>query len=186
MSDVLVYRAHVADARRPSRPRLLDPEDLGRHVDRLFRAAWALCGHPHDAEDLVQETYAKVLARPRILRRGDELAYLLKVLRNVHISRHRAASARPAEVPLQDRAETPDLRGRWEPEASLEIRALFVAIAELPPDFRDVIVAVDVLGMSYAEAARVVGAKEATVTTRLHRARSRLAEHAERAVVVGR
>jgi RNA polymerase sigma-70 factor, ECF subfamily len=186
VSDALVYRAHVADARRPSRPRLLDPEELGRHVDRLFRAAWALCGHPHDAEDLVQETYAKVLARPRILRGGDELAYLLKVLRNVHISRHRSSTARPAEVPLQDRAETPDLQGRWEPEAALEIRALFAAISELPPEFRDVVVAVDVLGMSYAEAAKIVGAKEATVTTRLHRARTRLAQHAERAEVVRR
>jgi RNA polymerase sigma-70 factor (ECF subfamily) len=171
----------VADARRPLRPRLLDPEELGVHVDRLFRAAWAMCGHPQDAEDLVQETYARVLARPRFLRRGDELGYLLRVLRNVHISRHRAASARPREVPLQERAEVRD--GRWQPEAALEIRALFAAIAELPPDFRDVLVAIDVMGLSYAEAARVVGAKESTVTTRLHRARSRLAQQPELAPV---
>jgi RNA polymerase sigma-70 factor, ECF subfamily len=171
----------VADARLPFRPRLLDPEDLGRHVDRLFRAAWALCGHPHDAEDLVQETYARVLARPRLLR-GDELAYLLRVLRNVHVSRHRAASARPPEVPLEDRAELRD--ERWRPEAGLEVRALFGAIAELPPEFRDVLVAVDVLGLSYAEAGRAVGAKEATVTTRLHRARTRLAEQPELAQMV--
>jgi RNA polymerase sigma-70 factor (ECF subfamily) len=173
----------VADARGSFRPRLLDPEDLGRHVDRLFRAAWAMCGHPHDAEDLVQETYARVLARPRILRRGDEVGYLLRVLRNVHVSRHRAASARPQEVPLEDRAEMRDGRGRWEPEAALEVRALFAAISALPPDFRDVVVAVDVLGLSYAETARAVGAKESTVTTRLHRARTRLTEGAGRAAV---
>jgi RNA polymerase sigma-70 factor (ECF subfamily) len=172
----------VADARRPTRPRLLDPEDLGRHVDRLFRAAWAMCGHPHDAEDLVQETYARVLSRPRLLRRGDELAYLLRALRNVHESRHRAAAARPQEVPLGDRGEPSD--ARWQPEAALEVRALFAAISELPPDFRDVLVAVDVLGLSYAEAARVVGAKEATVTTRLHRARTRLAEQPDLAPLV--
>jgi RNA polymerase sigma-70 factor, ECF subfamily len=177
-----VYGVGVADARRPLRPRLLDPEDLGAHVDRLFRAAWALCGHPHDAEDLVQETYARVLARPRLLR-GDELGYLLKVLRNVHVSHHRAATARPAEVPLQDRAEMRDHSGRWEPEAALEVRALFAAISELPPDFRDVLVAIDVLGLSYAEAARAVGAKESTVTTRLHRARARLAQQPARAEI---
>jgi RNA polymerase sigma-70 factor, ECF subfamily len=178
-----IYRVRVADARGSFRPRLLDPEDLGRHVDRLFRAAWAMCGHPHDAEDLVQETYARVLARPRILRRGDEVGYLLRVLRNVHVSRHRAASARPQEVPLEDRAEMRDGRGRWEPEAALEVRALFAAISALPPDFRDVVVAVDVLGLSYAETARAVGAKESTVTTRLHRARTRLTEGAGRAAV---
>jgi RNA polymerase sigma-70 factor (ECF subfamily) len=178
-----IYRGEVDDARRPFRPRLLNPEDLGRHVDRLFRAAWAMCGHPHDAEDLVQETYARVLARPRMLRRDDEIGYLLKVLRNVHISRHRAASVRPQEVALQGRAEVRDAQGRWEPEAALEVRALFAAIAELPPDFRDVVVAVDVLGLSYAETARAVGAKESTVTTRLHRARTRLAGQDDRAGV---
>jgi RNA polymerase sigma-70 factor (ECF subfamily) len=181
VTSAALYRVPVADARESLLPRLLDPEDLGRHVDRLFRAAWALCGHSHDAEDLVQETYARVLARPRLLRRGDEIGYLLKVLRNVHVSRHRAASVRPQEVTLEDRAEVGDARGRWEPEAALEVRTLFAAIADLPPDFRDVIVAIDVLGLSYAEAAKAVGAKESTVTTRLHRARTRLAEGAHRA-----
>jgi RNA polymerase sigma-70 factor (ECF subfamily) len=185
VSAAAVYRVAVADARRTLRPRLLDPDDLGRHVDRLFRAAWAMCGHPHDAEDLVQETYARVLARPRLLRRGDELAYLLRVLRNVHVSRHRAASVRPQEVPLQEGVDVRDARGRWQPEAALEIAALFTAISELPRDFRDAVVAVDVLGLSYAEAARVIGAKEATVTTRLYRARTRLAQQSDSARVGG-
>jgi RNA polymerase sigma-70 factor, ECF subfamily len=185
VSTAALYRIGVADARGTPRPRLLDPEDLGRHVDRLFRAAWAMCGHLHDAEDLVQETYARVLARPRLLRRGDELGYLLKVLRNVHVSRHRAASVRPQEVPLEDRAEARDAHGRWDPEAALEVRSLFAAIADLPPDFRDVVVAVDILGLSYAEAGRAVGAKESTVTTRLHRARTRVAQAAGPAEVKG-
>jgi RNA polymerase sigma-70 factor, ECF subfamily len=183
VNAVAFYRAGVADGRRPIGPRLLDPEDLGGHVDRLFRAAWAMCGDPHDAEDLVQETYARVLARPRLLRRGDEIGYLLKVLRNLHISRHRAASVRPREVSMHDREEMRDARRRWEPEAALEVRNLFAAISELPPEFRDVLVAVDVVGLSYAETARAVGAKEATVTTRLHRARTRLAQQDDRAAV---
>ena len=49
--------------------RLLEAERLPDHSDRLFRAAYALCGTSHDAEDLVQETYARVLRRPRFIRR---------------------------------------------------------------------------------------------------------------------
>ena len=54
--------------------------------------------------------------------------------------------------------------------------ALFAAIAALPPDFRDALVAIDLVGMSYREAARALRVREATVTTRLHRARRRLGD----------
>ena len=57
-------------------PRLVGSEPLCEQLDRLHRAAGALCGSPHDAEDLVQETLVRVLARPRRLRRGSEPAYL--------------------------------------------------------------------------------------------------------------
>src|ERR1044072_7387421 len=60
---------------------LLDPDRLGDHIDRLYRAAWALSGSREDAEDLVQETYARVLSRPRLLRREDDLGYLLRAPR---------------------------------------------------------------------------------------------------------
>ena len=128
----------------------------------------------------MQETYARVLARPRLLRRGDEDRLPAQGAAQRPRQPPRAASARPQEVTLEDRAEVGDARGRWEPEAALEVRTLFAAIADLPPDFRDVVVAVDVLGLTYAEAAKAVGAKESTVTTRLHRARTRLAEGAGR------
>src|SRR3954465_5098465 len=62
--------------------RWLDRERLPDHFDRLYRAACALCGSREDAEDLVQETCARVLRRPRLLR-SSELAYLIGVLRNV-------------------------------------------------------------------------------------------------------
>ena len=75
--------------------RPLDPEQLGDHLDRLYRAAWALTGSREEAEDLVQDTYTRVLTRPRMLRNDDDLGYLLRVLRNTHISRHRAAERRP-------------------------------------------------------------------------------------------
>ena len=47
----------------------LEPEALGKHLDRLYRAAWALCGSREDAEDLVQETYTRVLAKRRTIGR---------------------------------------------------------------------------------------------------------------------
>src|ERR1700745_1522977 len=81
-------------------PRPLDPTVLPDHIDVLYRAAWALCGSRHEAEDLVQETFAQVLRRPRLLRSDDNLGYLLRALRNTHITRHRAAMRRPNTVPL--------------------------------------------------------------------------------------
>jgi len=69
---------------------------LADHLDRLYRAAYALSGSRHDAEDLVQETCARVLARPRHVRSEDEQGYLLRALRNTWIDFERARSARPA------------------------------------------------------------------------------------------
>jgi RNA polymerase sigma-70 factor (ECF subfamily) len=156
-------------------PRRLEPDRLGDHLDRLFRAAWAMCGNPHDAEDLVQETYAKVLARPRFVRHDDDLGYLLRALRNQHISRLRRAGRRPQEVELDD-DHAGDARG---PELAYEVGELFTAISQLPDDHREAIVAIDVAGLSYREAAQALGVKEATITTRLHRARRRVARSME-------
>jgi RNA polymerase sigma-70 factor (ECF subfamily) len=152
----------------------LDPDALGEHVDRLYRAAWAMCGDPHDAEDLVQETCARVLARPRMVRHGDDLGYLLRALRNTNADRLRRRGRRVAEVPLDDERTATgfDLRA---PETAFEVGELFRAIAALPADACDAVVAVDVVGLSYAEAAAALQVKEATLTTRLHRARSRVA-----------
>ena len=66
--------------RRPAY--VLDPARLPDHIDALYRAAWGLCGSRADAEDLVQTTFLHVLKRPRIIRNGNERAYLLRVLRN--------------------------------------------------------------------------------------------------------
>src|SRR4051812_45142150 len=150
-------------------PRVLDPARLADHVDRLYRAAWAMCGSREEAEDLVQETYARVLARPRWLRGEDDLGYLLRVLRNTHISRRRAAGRRPVGTPFSEDAPEPEDPGTgWRPEAALDVDLLFALIAQLPDSFREALVAVDVCGLSYAEAGRVLGVREATITTRLH------------------
>jgi RNA polymerase sigma-70 factor, ECF subfamily len=152
----------------------LDPERLGDHVDRLYRAALALTGVPADAEDLVQDTYVRILARPRFMRTADDLGYLLQVLRNTFLTRRRDAGRRPREVLLDE--ETGALRTAGHPDAALEAREVLAAIAALPDDFRDVVVHVDVVGLSYAEAAEALGIPQGTVMSRLYRGRQRLAE----------
>lgn len=151
--------------------RQLDPQALGDHVDRLFRAAWSLCGSREDAEDLVQETFARVLRKPRFLRSEDDLGYLLRVLRNTYFSQRRAAARRPQTTPLPEDPEDP---GGVGPQARAGASELYAAISQLPDDFRDALVAIDVAGLSYREAARALKVREATITTRLHRARQRV------------
>ena len=152
----------------------LDPESLPTHVDRLYRAAWALCGSPHEAEDLVQETFVRVLSRPRLLRGDDELAYLMRVLRNTFLSSRRTASRRPQVAARVEELELPDRRGSDQPEQAIEAQVVYGAIADLPEDFRLALVAVDILVLSYGEAGRALGTGEATITSRLHRARRRV------------
>jgi RNA polymerase sigma-70 factor (ECF subfamily) len=159
----------------------LDPQALVTHLDRLYRVAWALCGSREEAEDLVQETAARVLAKPRRLHGQDELAYLVRALRNTFLLSRRTASRRPREVASLEQAESGGLRGRTPaaeppgPEVALEARELFAAIAALPEDFRLALVAVDVAGLSYREAADVLDTREATIASRLFRARERVA-----------
>ena len=153
----------------------LDPQALVEHLDRLYRAAWALCGSREDAEDLVQETVARVLARPRQLHGQDELAYLMRALRNTFLLTRRTASRRPQVRATLDDVDPVESRTATRPEAALAASELFAAIATLPDDFRLALVAVDVVGLSYQEAARSLGTREATIASRLYRARERVA-----------
>jgi len=156
--------------------RQLRPQELTKHTDRLYRAAWALCGSPHDAEDLVQETFLRVLSRPRMIRGDDELYYLLRALRNTFLTTRRTASRRPVTVATLEDAVVASPSNVGQPESALEAQEVYAAIAALPEDFRLAIVAVDVLGLSYREAARALHAREATITTRLFRARKQVAK----------
>jgi RNA polymerase sigma-70 factor, ECF subfamily len=155
--------------------RILDPQSLGQHVDRLYRAAWGLCGSREDAEDLVQETFAKVLSRPRVIHGDDDLFYLMRVLRNTFLTSRRTASRRPLTVATLEDVVTADPKPMGRPEQALEVQEVYATIAELPEDFRMALVAVDVLGLSYREAARALNVREATITTRLFRARKQVA-----------
>ena len=156
---------------------LLDPSTLGDHLDRLFRAAWALCGSREDAEELVQDTYASVLARPRLVRNDNDLGYLLRAVRNTFLNNRRRASRRPlASWSELEALELPDSGNATQPPVAAETREVFAAIAALPPASRDVLVAVDVAGLSYGEAARAMQVPEGTITSRLFRARGRVAK----------
>jgi RNA polymerase sigma-70 factor, ECF subfamily len=177
--------AHMLAARhRPPQAlyameRQLDPARLGDHLDRLYRAAWALCGSREDAEDLVQETFARLLARPRLLRREDDLGYLLRALRNTFINQKRIERRRLRAAPLPDQLDLVADPHALQPDAALEASELYVAVAGLSDDFRDVLVAVDVAGLSYKEAARALRIREGTVMSRLYRARQQVVRRLE-------
>jgi RNA polymerase sigma-70 factor (ECF subfamily) len=158
---------------------LLEVKRLPEHRDRLFRAACALCRSREDAEDLVQETYANVLKRPRFVRRStDDLAYLLRVLRNTWINTCRSRTRQPQSVLLDESIEIA-VDHSADPALSMELRDLYEAIHQLSAPLRDTIVAVDIVGLSYKQAARALGTREGTIMSRLHRARSQVAEKCE-------
>ena len=155
------------------RGRPLDPGTLERHLGRMLRAARALSGDEHEAEDLVQETCVRVLARPRRLNAGEELPYLLGALRNVFLNERRGHRRRLATTPVVRDVAAPR---STEPDRRAEQRMVYAAIAALPPEQRDAIVAVDIAGLRYEEAARLLDTSVATIGTRLYRARARLAD----------
>jgi RNA polymerase sigma-70 factor, ECF subfamily len=156
----------------------LEPERLVEHGDKLFRAAFAMTGSAADAEDLVQETYERILRRPRFVRRDGEVGYLLRVLRNAWSAHVRSAGFRRARPTAPEELEWVSDR-RAEPEAALESQAAYAAIAELSEPLRLTIVAVDVLGLSYAEAASRLRTRKGTIMSRLYRAREQVAEALE-------
>jgi RNA polymerase sigma-70 factor, ECF subfamily len=150
----------------------LDPDRLADHVRRLYRAAYGLCGSREAAEDLVQDTFERVLRRPRFIRRDDDLGYLLRVMRNIWVSSGRAS--RPVLVALEDDDQA--LAGTDSVAAQVvEAGAVYEALRGLTSPLREAVVAVDVVGLSYREAARVLGTKEGTIMSRLHRGRGQMA-----------
>jgi len=151
-------------------------------IPTLWRVAWALTGNSHDAEDLVQDT---LLRAYRALDRFDGAyprAWLLTILRNTNINRHRRR--RPILLPDRD---PPEAGGPLAHAASAEDEVTAVAldgrieaaINGLSPKLRAVVMLVDVAACSYDEAADALGIPPGTVMSRLHRARRQLRAHLE-------
>lgn len=152
---------------------MLDPDGLSDHIDALYGAARAMCRSSHDAEDLVQEMFVGVLKRPRLIRNGNDRAYLFRALRHTYVNHLRATAHRPPTRQLLDDTSAPASESR------ADARGLMEAIASAPAHYRDAVIAVDLLGLSYAEAARSLRTREATITSRLHRGR----QHVARALI---
>ena len=167
---------HEARVRGVGRPgmRRLEPERLSAHLGHLSRAARALCHSRESAEDLVQETVVRVLARPRVLRGEDELPYLMQALRHTFLTSRRTAARRPRVVTTLEKLDTADRSAAACTEEAVIAAQVFPAIAQLSERLRLALVAIDIAGLSYREAALALGASEATIATRLHRARRRV------------
>jgi RNA polymerase sigma-70 factor, ECF subfamily len=129
----------------------------------------------------VQDTYVRVLARPRFLRNEDEIGYLVGALRNTFLSRKRRERSRPRVTATLEDVDLAERKTTADPPAALEAREIYAAISMLPDEFRDVLVAVDVAGLSYEETAKALGIPPGTVMSRLYRARRQVV----RAVEVG-
>jgi RNA polymerase sigma-70 factor (ECF subfamily) len=152
----------------------LDADTALRHLDRLQAAALALCGNRPDAEDLVQEVFITLLRRPRRLTGGSELAYLMTMLRNRFIDERRAVARRPLGIALDEAEEPVDRREGLRPDRATEHREVLAAVHALESPFREAVIAVDVLGLSYKEAASTLGTPVGTIMSRLARGRERV------------
>jgi RNA polymerase sigma-70 factor (ECF subfamily) len=168
----------AAEPVAPVRRERLEPSRMAEHGARLYRAAYALCGTRHDAEDLVQDTFERVLRQPRFIRRDRDLAYLLSVLRRTWSAQAATAARRHTHpAPPEDFDWLPD-EGPGQ-QIALEVQLAYGAIAELSEPLRLTVVAVDVVGLSYKQAARALNTRTGTIMSRLFRAREQLASALE-------
>lgn len=159
-------------------PQELLPETLPVHIDSLRRAARGMTRNREDAEDLVQDTLLKVLARPRQIGPAGAGPYLHQALRNTHVSRLRTRDRRPVLAPLEPEDTRLVAPSAGEPVEILHSREVIDAIRALPQGQREVVAAVDVAGFGYSEAADRLQIPVGTVMSRLHRGRARLSSYA--------
>src|SRR3954465_10226494 len=140
-----VRAGESARTMHPPRPALLNPEIAAEPRSRLLDVALSLCGSRPLAEDLVQETYARVLAKPRALREGAVFPYLVRALRNVAKDYWRNEQRRPQVIGDLD-PEDPTFRHDRDPEHDVIAAEVYRAVDRLPEEFRRVVKAVDMLG----------------------------------------
>ncbi|KAA0683567.1 sigma-70 family RNA polymerase sigma factor [Roseomonas genomospecies 6] len=151
----------------------VDERAIAAQVPRLRRYAAALAGNLSDADDLVQDCIEKALVHRHTLRDGARLGgWLLSILHNLHVSGLRWRRRRGPEVPVEDLAD--DLVLSAAPSDRAEVRDFVRAFNRLSEEHRAVLLLTGMEGLSYREAAEVLGVPVGTVMSRLARAREKL------------
>jgi RNA polymerase sigma-70 factor (ECF subfamily) len=163
------------------RDRVRFEEEALELSDQVFRVARRMSGSREEAEDLVQDTYARAFRAWQQYQPGTNLrAWLLRILTNLNIDRGRRQQRAPQMQALEandyylyDRLAQ-DSDGPSDADRVVERLSqddIVAALAEVPHDFRDVIVLVDIGDFSYADAAQILDIPVGTVMSRLHRGR---------------
>src|SRR5689334_17661752 len=160
------------------------PNDIDRferivlpHLDDAYTLARYLLRDPHEAQDAVQDAALRALRYFETYRDGDARAWLLAIVRNCCLTRHKRARAERANISFVDDVDVvhegkpTDARAVEQSERA----ALQRALDALPAEFREVIVLREVQGLSYREISDVVGVPIGTVMSRLARGRRRMA-----------
>jgi RNA polymerase sigma-70 factor, ECF subfamily len=164
-----------------ARDRVRFEEDALALSDQVYRVARHLVRDPQEADDLMQETYARAFRSWRSFTPGTNLrAWLLRILTNLNIDRGRRQQRTPDLQPLEEGdyflynklEETSD--GPTDEERVVERLSqddVVAALSSVPHDFRDVVVLVDIGDFTYADAAQILDIPVGTVMSRLHRGR---------------
>jgi RNA polymerase sigma-70 factor (ECF subfamily) len=143
---------------------------LEAQIPALRRYAYGLVREPDAADDLVQDCLESALSRWYLRRSyGDLRAWLFTILRNLHINAYRARLRRGPSGQLDEASSS----GTPDPQTGIEARDALAALDRLPEDQKSLLLLIGVEGLSYEEAAKVLGIPIGTVMSRLARARQR-------------
>jgi RNA polymerase sigma-70 factor, ECF subfamily len=190
MSDV-TPEADPTKLAEEARDRVRFEEEALELADQVYRVARRLVSTREEAEDLMQETYARAFRSWRSYTPGTNLrAWLLRILTNLNIDRGRRVQRSPDLQPLEEgdyflynKLEEDGGSAEDRVDDRLSQDDAVSALSAVPHDFRDVIVLVDIGDFSYADAAQILEIPIGTVMSRLHRGRRILKrELADRAV----
>ncbi|MCB1885270.1 MAG: RNA polymerase sigma factor [Geminicoccaceae bacterium] len=148
-------------------------EELLEHMASLRRYAILLLGSVTDADDVVQETLARILNQSKNLADVRDLrSYMFATLHNICIDDARRQKRSAGQVPIESVLST--LSSPATQHKRLELRDLATAMTRLPIEQREVVLLVGLEGMSYGDAAKTLGVPIGTIMSRLSRGREAL------------